>query len=137
MADIVETAARAGSFTTLVAAVRAAGLTDTLEGPGPFTVFAPTDAAFAHLPPGALEAHWKFDEDDGRAARDSSGHDLVGEFHTEPPRTAGMTGCAPVFDGENYVHVARSSALRTSLSALARGYVPTVACPVRCARIIT
>jgi hypothetical protein len=56
MADIVETAARAGSFTTLVAAVRAAGLTDTLEGPGPFTVFAPTDAAFAHLPPGALEA---------------------------------------------------------------------------------
>jgi hypothetical protein len=56
MADIVESAARAGSFTTLVAAVLAADLTDTLEGPGPITVFAPTDAAFAHLPPGTLEA---------------------------------------------------------------------------------
>jgi hypothetical protein len=60
MADIVETAARAGSFATLVAAVRAAGLADTLEGPGPFTVFAPptppSPTAFAHLPPGTLEA---------------------------------------------------------------------------------
>lgn len=53
--DIVETAAAAGSFNTLVAAVNAAGLTETLKGEGPFTVFAPTDEAFAKLPPGTLE----------------------------------------------------------------------------------
>jgi len=54
-ADIIETAA-AGNFNTLVAAVKAAGLVDTLKGPGPFTVFAPTDDAFANLPPGTLES---------------------------------------------------------------------------------
>jgi uncharacterized surface protein with fasciclin (FAS1) repeats len=54
-ADIVETAV-AGNFNTLVAAVKAAGLVDTLKGPGPFTVFAPTDEAFAKLPPGTLES---------------------------------------------------------------------------------
>ena len=48
--DIVDTAVKAGNFTTLVAAVQAAGLVDTLKGPGPFTVFAPTDEAFANLP---------------------------------------------------------------------------------------
>jgi uncharacterized surface protein with fasciclin (FAS1) repeats len=55
-ADIVETAVSAGQFKTLVKAVQAAGLVDTLKGPGPFTVFAPTDAAFAKLPPGTLES---------------------------------------------------------------------------------
>jgi uncharacterized surface protein with fasciclin (FAS1) repeats len=54
-ADIVETAV-AGNFNTRVAAVKAAGLADTLKGPGPFTVFAPTDEAFAKLPPGTLES---------------------------------------------------------------------------------
>ncbi|MBL8215366.1 MAG: fasciclin domain-containing protein [Bryobacterales bacterium] len=54
-ADIVDTAVAAGSFTTLVKAVQAAGLVDTLKGPGPFTVFAPTDEAFAKLPAGTLE----------------------------------------------------------------------------------
>ncbi len=53
-ADIVDTAV-AGKFNTLVAAVKAAGLVDTLKGPGPFTVFAPTDEAFAKLPAGTLE----------------------------------------------------------------------------------
>lgn len=53
--DIVETAVANGSFTTLVAAVQAAGLVDTLKGPGPFTVFAPTDEAFAALPDGTVE----------------------------------------------------------------------------------
>lgn len=55
-ADIVETAVQAGSFKTLVAAVQAAGLVDTLKGPGPFTVFAPTDEAFAKVPKDALDA---------------------------------------------------------------------------------
>lgn len=53
--DIVDTAVDAGSFTTLVAAVQAAGLVDTLKGEGPFTVFAPTDDAFAALPAGTVE----------------------------------------------------------------------------------
>ena len=52
--DIVDTAIGAGSFTTLVAAVQAAGLVDTLKGDGPFTVFAPTDDAFAALPDGTV-----------------------------------------------------------------------------------
>jgi uncharacterized surface protein with fasciclin (FAS1) repeats len=55
-ADIVDTAAQAGQFKTLLAAVKAAGLTDTLRGDGPFTVFAPTDEAFAKLPQGTLAA---------------------------------------------------------------------------------
>ncbi len=53
--DIVDTAVGAGSFNTLVAAVQAAGLVDTLKGEGPFTVFAPTDDAFAALPEGTVE----------------------------------------------------------------------------------
>ncbi|MEO6862334.1 MAG: fasciclin domain-containing protein [Microcoleus sp.] len=56
MADIVDTAVAAGSFKTLVAAVTAAGLVDTLKGAGPFTVFAPTDEAFAKLPAGTVDA---------------------------------------------------------------------------------
>ena len=55
MADIVDTAVAAGTFKTLVAAVQAAGLVDTLKGEGPFTVFAPTDEAFAKLPKGTVD----------------------------------------------------------------------------------
>jgi uncharacterized surface protein with fasciclin (FAS1) repeats len=54
MHDIVDTAVAAGSFKTLVAAVTAAGLVDTLKGAGPFTVFAPSDEAFAKLPEGTV-----------------------------------------------------------------------------------
>ncbi len=53
-ADIVDTAVKAGQFNTLAAALKAAGLIDTLKGKGPFTVFAPTDAAFAKLPAGTV-----------------------------------------------------------------------------------
>lgn len=55
MGDIVDTAIQAGSFKTLVKAVQAAGLVETLKGKGPFTVFAPTDEAFAKLPKGTVE----------------------------------------------------------------------------------
>ena len=54
-ADIVDTAVQAGTFKTLAAALGAAGLVDTLKSPGPFTVFAPTDEAFAKLPAGTVE----------------------------------------------------------------------------------
>jgi uncharacterized surface protein with fasciclin (FAS1) repeats len=54
-ADIVDTAVNAGQFKTLAAALKAAGLVDTLKGMGPFTVFAPTDAAFEALPKGTLD----------------------------------------------------------------------------------
>jgi uncharacterized surface protein with fasciclin (FAS1) repeats len=54
--NIVDTATAAGNFTTLIAGIKAAGLTDTLTGKGPFTVFAPTDDAFKKLPAGALDA---------------------------------------------------------------------------------
>ncbi len=54
--DIIDTAVGAGQFTTLAKALTAAGLVDTLKGPGPYTVFAPTDAAFAKIPPAQLNA---------------------------------------------------------------------------------
>jgi uncharacterized surface protein with fasciclin (FAS1) repeats len=54
--DIVDTAVKAGNFKTLVTAVQAAGLVDTLKGPGPFTVFAPTDEAFAKIPKATLDS---------------------------------------------------------------------------------
>lgn len=55
MHDIIDTAVAAGKFNTLAAALTAAGLVDTLKGTGPFTVFAPTDEAFANLPAGTVE----------------------------------------------------------------------------------
>ncbi len=54
--DIIDTAVGAGEFKTLATALTAANLVETLKGPGPFTVFAPTDSAFAKLPPGTIEA---------------------------------------------------------------------------------
>ena len=56
MSNILTNADNAGTFTTLIAAVKAAGLTDTLDGKGPYTVFAPNDAAFAKLPKGTVES---------------------------------------------------------------------------------
>src|SRR5689334_11493567 len=53
--NIIQNAVNSADHTTLVAAVKAAGLVDTLQGPGPFTVFAPTNEAFAKLPPGTVE----------------------------------------------------------------------------------
>ena len=66
--DIVDTAVSADGFETLVAAVKAAGLVETLKGEGPFTVFAPTDEAFAALPEGTLESLLKPENKDKLAA---------------------------------------------------------------------
>ncbi|MFB2892488.1 fasciclin domain-containing protein [Aerosakkonemataceae cyanobacterium BLCC-F50] len=55
MANILDTAAKSGSFNTLIEAVKVTGLTDTLQGDGPFTIFAPTDEAFEKLPTGTID----------------------------------------------------------------------------------
>ncbi len=73
-ADIVDTAVSAGQFKMLVKAVQAAGLVDTLKGDGPFTVFAPTDAAFAKLPAGTIESLLK----------DKQKHAQVLTYHVVP-----------------------------------------------------
>lgn len=78
-ADIVETAADAGSFNTLVAAVEAAGLVETLKGEGPFTVFAPTDEAFAKLPEGTVESLLKPENKDQLVA--------ILTYHVVPGKT--------------------------------------------------
>jgi len=86
MEDIVQTAIRAGSFKTLVKAVTAAGLVETLTSPGPFTVFAPTDEAFAKLPAHVLEDLLKPENKDKLAA--------ILTYHVIPGRTtaAQVTG---------------------------------------------
>ena len=77
--DIVDTAVAAGSFNTLVAAVKAAGLVDTLKGEGPFTVFAPTDEAFAKLPKGTVETLLK-PENKGKLASILTYHVVPGKI---------------------------------------------------------
>lgn len=74
--DIVDTAKAAGSFNTLIAAIQAAGLTETLQGKGPFTVFAPTDEAFAKLPPGTVDALLK---DKAKLSKILTYHVVAGE----------------------------------------------------------
>lgn len=76
-ADIVDTAVAAGNFKTLATALTAAGLVDTLKGPGPFTVFAPTDAAFAKLPAGTLDTLLK--EPKGKLAEILKYHVISGK----------------------------------------------------------
>jgi transforming growth factor-beta-induced protein len=93
--DIVEIAASAGSFNTLVAAVKAAGLVDTLKGKGPLTVFAPTDEAFAKLPAGTVEELLKPENKDKLTA--------ILTYHVVPGRvTAGEVvklSSAPTVNG--------------------------------------
>ena len=95
-ADIVDTAVAAGQFTTLAAALQAAGLVDTLKGEGPFTVFAPTDAAFAALPAGTVDTLLKPENRDRLVA--------ILSYHVVPgrhpaARVAGMDGATTVQGG--------------------------------------
>ena len=78
MASIIETARSAGCFATLLTAVEVAGLTAALESPGPFTVFAPVDDAFAALPPGCVQT---LVDNPPQLARILKYHVLAGNFH--------------------------------------------------------
>lgn len=118
-ADIVDTAVQAGSFKTLVAAVQAAGLVDTLKSAGPFTVFAPTDAAFAALPNGTVQTLLKPENKDQLRA--------VLTYHVVPGAVfardlAGRVtdaktaqGDAVVIDGRNGVTVNNANVIRADI----------------------
>lgn len=96
--DIVDTAVAAGSFTTLVAAVKAADLVETLKSDGPFTVFAPTDAAFAALPEGTVEELLKPENKD-KLAGILTYHVLSGKVTSGD--LAGATATPASVQGEN------------------------------------
>jgi uncharacterized surface protein with fasciclin (FAS1) repeats len=100
--DIVGTAKAAGSFNTLVVAIEAAGLTQTLQGTGPFTVFAPTDEAFAKLPPGTVDALLK---DKAKLARILTYHVVAGEVMAKDVKPGKVT----TVEGEK-INVTRGSA---------------------------
>ncbi|WP_448582144.1 fasciclin domain-containing protein [Thermaurantiacus sp.] len=120
-ADIVETAVSAGQFQTLAAALGAAGLVETLKGPGPFTVFAPTDAAFAKLPAGTVENLLKPENKAELAA--------ILTYHVVPGRTmssalAGKTtevatvnGAKVKIDGTRGVRVNNAAVTAADISA--------------------
>jgi len=111
---IVEVAEGAGSFKTLVAAVKAAGLADTLSGPGPFTVFAPTDDAFAKLPAGTVESLLKPENKEKLKAillyHVVAGRVLSSDLKSGPVKTVGggdltidLSGGAPKVNGATVI----------------------------------
>jgi uncharacterized surface protein with fasciclin (FAS1) repeats len=115
-ADIVDTAVSAGSFNTLVEAVKAAGLVDTLKGEGPFTVFAPTDEAFAKLPEGTVADLLKPENKDklvavltyhvvpGKVmAADIAGKETMAKTVQGSEATINATGDAVMIDGAKVV----------------------------------
>ncbi len=96
--DIVDTAASAGSFNTLVQALQAADLVDTLRGPGPFTVFAPTDEAFAKLPEGTLTDLLR-PENKGKLQSILTYHVVPGKVMA---KDAGMLDSAKTVNGQSF-----------------------------------
>ena len=118
-ADIVDTAVAAGNFETLVAAVKAAGLVETLKSDGPFTVFAPTDEAFAKLPKGTVEALLLPENKDQLTA--------ILTYHVVPQKApasalAGKTGSVETveggavnFDGTNGVTVNGANVVKADI----------------------
>jgi concanavalin A-like lectin/glucanase superfamily protein/VanZ like protein len=90
------------------------------------------------ISPGTLEAHWTFDETEGRIARDSSGHGLHGKFSGEPKRVAGVRGRAAMLDGTtDYVDFERSTDLRLTGSMTASAWIKATAFPADDAAIIS
>jgi len=105
--DIVDTAVAAGSFKTLAAALKAAGLIDTLKGPGPFTVFAPTDEAFAKLPAGTVETLLK-PENKAKLTRILTSHVVAGKVMAAD---AAKLTSAKAVSGETLTIAARGGAV--------------------------
>jgi VanZ family protein len=87
--------------------------------------------------PGTLEAHWKLDESGGSAVLDYSGHELLGKFHKEPKRIAGVMGNAPVFDGANYIDFGHSTGLRLARSMTISAWINSNSFPVDDAAIVS
>jgi uncharacterized surface protein with fasciclin (FAS1) repeats len=119
--DIVDTAVAAGSFTTLAKALTAADLVSTLKGPGPFTVFAPTDAAFAKLPAGTLDNLLK-PENKEKLRRILTFHVVPGEVRAadvvklqSAKAVSGDTITVKVRDGK--VHVDDANVTKTDIRA--------------------
>jgi uncharacterized surface protein with fasciclin (FAS1) repeats len=117
MSDIVDTAVAAGSFKTLTAALGAAGLVDTLKSKGPFTVFAPTDEAFAKLPKGTVDDLLK-PENKAKLASILTYHVLAGEV---------MASTVVTMDGKKAATLLLLSALRREWSLLT---VPPLSRPI-------
>lgn len=117
---IVDVAAGAGQFATLVAAVKAAGLADTLSGTGPFTVFAPTDEAFAKLPAGTVESLLKPENKDKLAAvltyHVLSGKVMASDVKTSDPKTVNGKSVAIKVDAGK-VTVGTANVVKTDISA--------------------
>jgi uncharacterized surface protein with fasciclin (FAS1) repeats len=117
-ADIIETAKSAGSFNTLVAAIEAAGLTDTLKGKGPFTVFAPTDEAFAKLPAGTVDALLK---DKAKLTKILTYHVVAGEVmakDVKPGKVKTVEGARlNITKGSNGVMVDNAKVVATDVKA--------------------
>ncbi|WP_299369471.1 fasciclin domain-containing protein [uncultured Tateyamaria sp.] len=117
--DIVDTAVAAGSFNTLVAAVQAAGLVETLKSPGPFTVFAPTDAAFAKLPAGTVENLLKPENKDQLTAiltyHVLPGQTLAADLAGKRLSVATVNGANVHIDGRNGVKVEKSNVTQADI----------------------
>jgi len=119
-ADIVETASSNGSFTTLVAAVKAAGLVDTLKGTGPFTVFAPTDEAFRKLPAGTVENLLK-PENKAQLMKVLTYHVVPGKVMASDVK--GKTTTAKTVEGSTVAIDASGSAVKVDNATVSRADV--------------
>lgn len=120
-ADIVDTAVAAGSFKTLVAAVKAADLVGTLKGPGPFTVFAPTDAAFKKLPKGTLASLLK-PENKGKLVKILTYHVVPGKVMAAD--LAGRTTAVTTVEG-GQVHVNGKHGVRVNNARVVKADIIT------------
>lgn len=119
-ADIVDTATEAGSFETLLAAAQAAGLVETLKGDGPFTIFAPTDAAFDALPDGTVEDLLKPENQD-KLAEILTYHVVPGKVMsgdlTDDMKAATVEGAEVTIDLDNGVMVNDATVTQADIEA--------------------
>lgn len=121
MKDIVDTAASAGSFNTLVQALKAADLVDTLRGEGPFTVFAPTDEAFAKLPEGTLENLLK-PENKGQLQSILTYHVVAGKVMSTD---AAMLSSAKTVNGQSFTISKSDSGLMVDKANVTKADIKT------------